>query len=81
MALYLSLYGDAQLPVGREEIAKRLGMSEGSLRMREGNFKHLHQGEGGLANVARRSRRVFEAFKDHSEPDLRDRVRAVIARK
>jgi hypothetical protein len=50
-----------------------LGIKEGTLRMRIGNFKAL-AGEGGLGNWAKQSERVFEAYRTVNEADLRQSV-------
>ena len=73
MAFYLQRYGSEHLPYTLSEIARRLGIEDGTLRMRIGNFKAL-AGDGGLQNWAQQSERVFRSNRDLNEPELRERV-------
>jgi hypothetical protein len=67
VALHLSR---SSLPLGHAYIAKRLGMSAASLKMRVRNFDHLKDG-GSLSHVAAQSRRVYERYKSTPHDDLR----------
>lgn len=78
VAFYLQQHGHARLPYTVPRIAGRLGMPEGTLRMRIGNFKAL-DGPGGLRNWAKQSERVYLENRDLDEPRLRERVLAHLA--
>jgi hypothetical protein len=58
VAFYLYRFGHESLMMTIEEISKRLGMSEASLKMRMGNFKAI-DGEGGLSNYAKLSEKIY----------------------
>jgi transposase-like protein len=78
VALYLQQHGHTRLPYTVAEVARRLGISETTLRMRIGNFKALH-GPGGLRKWAKQSERVYLENRDTGEPELRARVLAYLA--
>ncbi len=73
VAFYLQRYGIKLLPYTLSEIARRIGVEDGTLRMRIGNFKAL-AGDGGLRHWAQQSERVFRRNRDLDEPELRERV-------
>jgi hypothetical protein len=58
-------------------IAKRLGMSEASLARRQANFAYL-DGRGGLAHVAKQSRRIHQQYGKATESELRPLVLQVL---
>jgi hypothetical protein len=68
------------LPLKRAEIAKMLGMSEGSLIRRRGNFAFL-DGKGRLNHPAAQSRRIHERHKDTTDTELRSLVIRVLEAK
>lgn len=70
VAFYLQRHGCARLPYTIAEIARRLGMSQDSLKMRGRNFDALTHGSA-LGNVAKQSRQVYEAHRERDEPELR----------
>jgi hypothetical protein len=78
VAFYLQRHGHARLPYTIARVAGRLGIPEGTLRMRIGNFKAL-DGPGGLRNWAKQSERVYLENRDVDEPRLRERVLAYLA--
>jgi hypothetical protein len=58
-------------------IAKRLGMSAGSLALRRANFAHL-DGRPGLDHVANLSRRIRQQYEKATEAELRALVLRVL---
>lgn len=78
VALYLQRHECARLPYTVSEIARRMGVEDGTLRMRIGNFKAL-DGPGGLRNWAKQSERVYLENRYLDEPRLRERVLAYLA--
>lgn len=79
IAFYLSRHGARRLPLMEAGIAKRLGMSEGSLARRQANFAYL-DGRSGLRNVAKQSRRVHQQYEKATEPELRTLVLQVVGK-
>jgi hypothetical protein len=77
IALYLSRHGSRFLPMMEAGIAKLRGIREGSLTMRQQNFRHL-DGERGLPNVAKLSRYVHERYGRMNEIQLRPLVLGAI---
>ena len=73
VALYMSRHGTRALPLMQAGIAKRLGMSEGSLARRQSNFKYLDEGRG-LSHSAKQSRRIHLRYKAATEHELRPMV-------
>lgn len=73
VALYLSRHGTRFLIMMEGGIAKRLGMPEGSLGMRQQNFHHL-DGRPGLKNAAELSRRVHKRYGKMTELEMRPLV-------
>jgi hypothetical protein len=76
VALYLYRMhrdGALSLPLKLAEIAKVLGMSEGSLMRRRGNFAYL-DGKGRLNHPASQSRRIHERHKHTTDTELRSIV-------
>jgi hypothetical protein len=69
VAFYLSRHGTRRLPLMEAGIAKLLGMSEGSMARRRGNFAYL-DGRGGLPHAAKQSRRVRQQYEKATEPEL-----------
>jgi hypothetical protein len=80
VALYLSRHGARFLPMMEAEIAKVLGMPEGSLGMRRQNFHYL-DGRPGLKNAAELSRQVHGCYGKMTEPELRSLVLKVLGSK
>ena len=68
------------LPLNQAEIAKVLGMSEGSLIMRRANFASLDD-KGGLEHPALQSRRIHERHKDTANAELRSMALRVLEAK
>jgi hypothetical protein len=58
-------------------IAKRLGMSEGSLALRQANFAYL-DGRSGYDHVAKLSRRIHQQHEKATEAQLRALVLCVL---
>jgi hypothetical protein len=77
VALYLSRHGTRFLPLMEAGIAKLLGMPEASMAMRQGNFAYL-DGRGGLAHVAKQSRRIHQQYEKAMESALRRLVLRVL---
>ena len=76
VALYLYRFGEGRVGTIRA-LGERLGMGEGSMRMRVGNFRAL-AGQGGLGNAARQSEEVWERCGDVPETELRRLVLAYL---
>ena len=68
--LYITLYGIKNISYSKNDIAKQIGVSLGSLNMRIGNFKAI-QGQGKLTNYAKLSKRVYEKYNSLSETTLK----------
>ena len=77
VALYMSRYGAARLPMMQAAIASRLGMSEASLIMRQRNFGYLDNGVG-LSHVAAQTRRIHRQYRNATEAELRPLVLRVL---
>lgn len=77
VAFYLSRHSTRRLPLMEAGIANRLGMPEASLARRQANFAYL-DGRGGLAHVARQSRRIHQQYGKAPEPELRPLVLHVL---
>ncbi|ATB33577.1 hypothetical protein [Melittangium boletus] len=78
-AFYLSRFGTERLPFDMPTIAKRRGITPGSMDMRIRNFE-AYVGKGGLVNIAKKSVEVFEQYKDTPEPELRNLAFPELAR-
>lgn len=78
MALYLHGHGADRLPYSLSDLARTMGIEDGSLQMRAGNFTAL-SGEGGLENWAKQSERVFESHRQAEEAELRQRALDYVA--
>ena len=68
------------LPRKHAEIAKVLGMSEGSLIRRRENFAHLDN-KGGLSHVAKQSIRIHERHEKTTNAELRSMALRVLEAK
>jgi hypothetical protein len=77
VAFYLSRHGTRRLPLMEAGIAKRLGMSEGSLARRQANFAYL-DGRPGFDHVAKLSRRIHQQYEKATEAELRPLVLRVL---
>jgi hypothetical protein len=73
IALYLYKYGAANIGSSIEQLAKKLGISVASMKMRVQNFKSVDIG-GGLPNMAQQSRSIFISYGGLSELELRSKV-------
>ncbi|ADN09218.1 hypothetical protein [Sulfurimonas autotrophica] len=62
--LYITLYGYTNLYPTKKDVAKLIGVSEGSLSYRIGNFKAI-QGIGKATNYAKLSKEVYD--KNHTK--------------
>jgi len=62
--LYITLYGYTSLYPTNKDVAKLIGVSEGSLSYRIGNFKAI-QGIGKATNYAKLSKEVYD--KNHTK--------------
>jgi hypothetical protein len=77
VAYYLARFGDRDLPGTLKEIGTILGMGEGSLRMRIGNFRAL-DGTGSLDHTAKLSRKVHEEHKLTPQAEHKARVLKIL---
>jgi len=59
--LYITLYGYTKLYPTKKSVAKIIGVSEGSLSYRIGNFKAI-QGIGKATNYAKLSKKVYDTY-------------------
>ena len=59
--LYISLYGYTTQYPKKIDIAKLIGVSEGSLSYRIGNFKAI-QGSGKATNYAKLSKKIYDKY-------------------
>jgi len=73
VAVYLYRFGTERLPFDMPTIAKQRGIKPKSMRMRIRNFK-AYEGRDSLKNIAPKSVRVFERYRDTPEPELRNRA-------
>lgn len=69
-ALYVYLHDVNNLSWSMEEIASQLGIGFKSFKMRLRNFRAI-EGRGGLGNYAQQSHRIYERYKNTTEPELR----------
>lgn len=69
-ALYITLYGYDKIPYSKNDIAEQIGVSNGSLGFRIGNFKAI-QGIGKATNFAKLSKEVYDEYSLLCEPELR----------
>lgn len=72
-ALYLHKHGTSHIGLSVEDLARKLRIGTGSMKMRVQNFQSVDGGRG-LPNVAKQSRSVFARFGGLSEPELRAKV-------
>jgi hypothetical protein len=79
VALYLSKYGDSGLGLAISDVAARLNIAIGAMKMRMSNFKS-QSGSGGLANASRQTGEVYGTFHDTPEPELRSMVCGILMR-
>jgi len=79
VAFYLSRHGTRHLPLMEAGIAKRLGVTEGSLARRQANFAYL-DGRPGYDHVAKQSRRIHQQHAKVTETQLRALVLRVLTR-
>ncbi len=77
MAFYLWKFDDAGLSSRTNEIGERLGMGGGSLRMRIKNFSAIN-GDEGLDNYARQSKKIYDRHKEAPRDELRKVVEGVL---
>jgi hypothetical protein len=73
VALYLFRFGSSNIGLSIEGIAKKLGMSYASMKMRIRNFQSLAGGRG-LPHIAEQSKSIFTRFGSLSELELRARA-------
>jgi hypothetical protein len=77
-ALYVYRFGHQGVARSKSALADGLGISLGSFRMRIQNFQAIDNG-GGLGNYAKQSARIYEYYKNATEPELRGVVLSAIA--
>ncbi len=68
--LYITLYGYTNLYPTKKDIAKLIGVSEGSLSYRIGNFKAI-QGIGKATNYAKLSKKVYDNYHTKTQATLK----------
>jgi hypothetical protein len=73
VAFYLSRHGDDHLGISLTNVAARLDITPGAMRMRMSNFQSL-ESAGHLGNVSRQIRAVFQTYHETSEAELRGMV-------
>lgn len=79
VAFYLYRFGPESLIMSIEEISKRLGMSEASLKMRIGNFQAI-DGAGGLQNYAKLSERIYKEYISVNQDNHMAQVKLILGR-
>src|SRR5438552_417538 len=72
-ALYLHKHGTSHIGLSLEDLARKLGIGTGSMKMRIKNFQSADGGRG-LPNAAKQSRSVLARFGRLPEPQLRAKV-------
>lgn len=80
IAFYLSRHGDSQLGIRLPEVARRIGIGAGTLKMRMSNFRSLESdpAPGELSNASRQTRSVFQNHCHMTEAELRSLVLSVL---
>ena len=73
ITFYLFKFGLERIPYTKAQIAKRIGVSCGSLAWRLGNFKAI-TGEGKADHFAPLSLRIYNEFKNTPELAVRKRA-------
>ncbi len=68
--LYILKYGYRNIPYSRSDISKLIGISEGSLSYRIGNFKAI-EGIGNAKNYTKLSKIVFLKYEKLPEKELK----------
>jgi hypothetical protein len=63
VGLYLYRFGHKGLPYPKEELAKDMGMTWGSMGRKIANFRHL-DGKGGLAQYSRQCEKIYLRYKE-----------------
>jgi hypothetical protein len=71
IVLYITKYGYENISYSKNDIAKLIDISEGSLSYRIGNFKAI-QGIGNATNYAKLSKIVFDKYEKLSEAELKN---------
>jgi len=69
-ALYVYRFGHHRIAGSLSGLAESLDIGAGSFRMRIQNFKAIHT-DGGLSNNAQQSARVYQRYRETTEPQLR----------
>ena len=77
MALYLSRFGDGELPISAQELANQIGMGWSSMERKIANFRQL-DGHEGADRPSRQAEIVFERCKALTEAELESMGRAAI---
>ena len=80
VAFYLYKYDKGNLSYSIEGTSNQLGMSSASMKMRIRNFESLDKYKG-LKHYAKLSEKVYEEYKNHSEPKLRKLVDSILSKK
>ena len=74
IALYLTLHGSELLGTSRAKVSEKMGIKDGSMKMRISNFN------GKFEHIAKQSINVFQKYEKLSEPELRSIVIGILAR-
>ena len=74
VAVYLAHHGDEALGQSRKQVSSKLGIKEGSMKMRESNIL------GVLSKSSAQSRKAREQYKNFPEPELRAIVQGILLR-
>ena len=77
VAFYLYKFGTRNISISIDDIANTLGMSTASMKMRIANYKALDKGRG-LNHYSKLSKKVYEEYKNYSEPDLRKIIESIL---
>lgn len=82
VAFYLSRHGDSQLGLQLTEIAQRVGIKPGTMKMRMSNFRSLepNAAPGELNKPSRQTRAVFEEYGHMTEIELRPLILDILDR-
>lgn len=82
VALYLYKFGEKNLTHSIEDICKKLGIILASMNMRIENFRYIDtNGDMGLENYAKLSRKVYEEYKNYLQSDLALLVKSILSKK
>lgn len=70
MILFVHKFGIENSPLTKQQIAEKIGVTNGSVTWRIGNFKAIN-GEGGATNFAKLSHDVYKKYSNFSETELK----------